>query len=221
LQFDKEIQKFSDDYRSNSNDALGQDFVNLNLLARPIFRDCLDKYNSISLTQAEILDRCRESISNLPSPHALSDNYVTEALNLINELWGAQVEEHLTTVDNWKSDATAGSEDWWKANVGIDDDLENSINDLFNTGDSDKKKKIWQVAAVARLNWTIYTFVFNRFVYPDDAEISHGLEGVVNKYATLDQQAWRDLLSMTNGAVAWQIFSQAKLAVDRVRAILG
>jgi hypothetical protein len=220
LRFDKEIKKFNKDYRSNSNDALGRDFINLNLSAQPIFKNCLDKYNSISLARAEVRRECEESISNLASAHAFSDDYVKEALKLIDELWGAQIEDHLAVVDKWKGEARAGSEGWWKAKLGIDDNLASKIGDLFPRGDRNKKKKVWQVAAVARLNSDIYSFVFNRFVYPDDEDISHGLEGVVNKLTALNPQAWSALLSMTYAAVAWQIFNQAKLAVDRVRTLV-
>ncbi len=210
LKFDQMIKKFSNDYRDGS---LGQDFVNLSLLSQPVFGDCLNKYKSTPLTPNKVLEACKSSTSGKTS------SYGELALGLIGELWGEKIADHLEVVNTWQD----GSQEWWKTQIGIDADLEDKVGDLFYNGNSDVQQQIGQIAAVTSFCGAIYTYVYNRFVYKDDAdypEVSHGLEGVVNKYTVFDQQAWEGLLSISYGAVAWQIFDQVKLAVDRVHSIL-
>jgi hypothetical protein len=174
---------------------------------------------------AACLDRCLESRSEMGfAPGAKEHIYIDEALNLIKNLWTEQeLEDHLAEMRAWLAAASshpAGSKEWLKAQLNLAS-IGTRINALFNSSNLAAKKKVSRWTAVLEINRRTFNLIFERFRKESD-EIAYGLEAAVEKLpiSASTRQDWKNLVFATSGAVAWQVFQQAHLAVEHVREIL-
>lgn len=212
--------------RFYKTDALGKRAVREINAVQDTFEVLLGSYNPVSLDnfdqrRADVLAQCQASVSGLAIRHDDSDDYVKLALDRITGLWGSNVEAQLQDVNGWKAENDASSKAWWQEKLGTDKETEKQIKARFSNADDAARLAVGQEAAVANFLDEMYQFVENRFTAIDDNVISHGLDGAIQRYMKLNPEAWNTLLSITYGAVAWQIFDQARGAVSRVKAAVG
>jgi hypothetical protein len=175
---------------------------------------------------AACLDRCHESRSEMGfAPSAKENIYIDEALKLIKNLWTEQeLEDHLADMKSWLTAASpepAGSEAWLQTQLNLAS-IEARINTLSKSSNLEAKKKVSRWTAVLEINSKTFSFIFNRLLNDSDGEIAQGLEAATEALpiSTSSRQDWKSLVFATFGAVAWQIFQQANLAVEQVREIL-
>jgi hypothetical protein len=174
---------------------------------------------------AACLDRCLESRSEMGfAPGAKENIYIDEALKLIKYLWTEQkLEDHLGEMKSWLAAASpepAGSEAWLQTQLNLAS-IDARINALFKSNNLAAKKKVSRWTAVLEINITTFNLILMRFRKESD-EIAYGLQAAIEKLpiSASTRQAWKNLVFATSGAVAWQIFQQANLAVEQVLEIL-
>jgi hypothetical protein len=191
----------------------------------------------------------RASIPKIKGFHNSTNQYVGEALDLISQiwqeglgrisqpgeeslLWEERLKRHLDQMCGWvkppNPDQVAGSGTWLKEELQLGA-LEDQIHDLFDSNNQNIRENLEVVSnktIVLHINTTTFELIFGRFVDQDGDETSKGLEKTIShlveeseNLSDTEKTEWKNLLWVTYGAVAWQIFQQAKRAVERVSQI--
>jgi hypothetical protein len=192
-------------------------------LQQPLLQHFLAKFKNLpaDFDQDECLADCRASISGMHF-HDHSRRFVEEALSLIEKLWQEHLQNPLEEMRGWLEAANpeepAGSEAWLEKKLQLSSSLEDSITELFDGDNDEAKLKISRETSILQVNMTTFELIFHRFADKDSDETSKGLEKAVGNLS--GQAHWQNLLRATYGAIAWQIFQQAKGAMKNVRQIL-
>jgi hypothetical protein len=214
----------------------GRDFVEENRNAQPRFNFFFNKLKpflqkfplgyfapeSPEWNEEEYLGRCHDTVlTPLTEFEAQYKDYGDRLHSLLENLWGKDIRKKLHTMQGWlNSDMEVDSMDWWNTTLDLMS-IGSDISELFQTGSAEIKKETHKIAAVAYINQKIFTFIQMRFEEPDDVETSHGFLRIINQYSEQNpsEQVWDDILSITSGSIAWQIYQQATKAVKAVKEL--
>jgi hypothetical protein len=161
-------------------------------------------------------ERCLESIQT-GGIHEETGVYVAMALNVIELLWGANIQSKLKDVDTWMkelSNEPAGTEDWLRKKWQLDS-FQVSIQKAYATGPNEAKLALGRIFALLYTNKNTFTYIFERL---------KPMEGTVAKFKTaqasdVQKRAWDEVIKATYGCLLWEIFQQVNRAVWLARLI--
>lgn len=204
---------------------------------QPLLQLFLEKFRELpaDFTAQVCLKNCRDSGVKLIAsgsedtdwikPHDYTQDFIEKALRLINELWGDEFDNRVSEMQRWDETTddgeVLGSKQWLEARLKFEQ-LKTPIRKLYKSSSPEDiviQLRISQITKFLYINATTFDLILHRFIdFDDDGFPYEGLEQLIlDKF---DNDAWRDLLRATYGAIAWQIFQWEKDAVTSVQQML-
>lgn len=160
------------------------------------------------------LNTCRQAVLQADA-NPRAPLYTAKAFNLLRLLWRLNVSRNLTEVCELGDQIgdLAETEKWLEETLQLDA-LKPWIDNAYTTNDKETKLALSRIATLLDINCETFSSVYGRFM-----DGSNGLEATIMNFAEANDigeipEHWKNLLSASYGAIAWQIFQQAHLAVD-------
>jgi hypothetical protein len=231
--FDKAI-KAIETVEANNSWQLGKSLPNKTIqkvqfpttnASAPLLELFLEKFQAHALTAGfgptKCLETCREAVNNAGlNPKA--SQYTAKACNLLDSLWGLNMEKDLAEVSNWVGEIqnSPTTEDWLRDRLQLNA-LATQINQLYTTGDDEAKLALSKIAALLDTNSETFFLIHGRFLDPNGLEVAIKHFNAQTTPSQEQLQEWENLLAATYGAIAHRIFRQASLAVRQAQTILN
>ncbi|MBN1993743.1 MAG: hypothetical protein JW953_13660 [Anaerolineae bacterium] len=173
----------------------------------------------------EWFNSCYDSASKLKESDVFHPNtvfFVQQALNLIQQVWGEQIKEHLHAITGWLAVAELSPKKFapilaQKLEVG-------ELETVISSGNEKAKLEVCKMIAMLYINQHTYRFMYDRFEgQPDMNDISHCLEkaiaGIKKHLPESYHKMWDNLLFATYGAIVWQMTQQVNQTITAIRKI--